>query len=265
MRRDANMALALAIAAMDPAAFRMKRDDAGPLCNKASLVPLEVKADEERPGWIEGYASVFGAVDSYNESVQPGAFKRSLREWKKRKAPIPMLWQHNGSEPIGGWEEYEEDEKGLRVAGPLLLELPKAKEALVAIKARVVTGISIGYFEPPGKNDPYWDPEREGPRRLFEVDLREASVVTFPALREAQLDAIKARIARGERPTLREFEALIQRELGLSRSQAAQIAEGGFKGWLAQEGEAEALDQDRDPIESAIDSSIANLSKPLFS
>jgi HK97 family phage prohead protease len=251
------------IAAMDPAAFRMKRDNDGPMCNKAAHLPLEIKADESREGWLEGYASVFGAVDSYNESVQPGAFKKSLREWKKSKRPIPMLWQHRGDEPIGGWEEFEEDEKGLRVAGPLMLEIPKAREALVAVKARVVSGISIGYFEPPGKNDPYWDPEREGPRKLYELDLREASVVTFPALREAQLDAIKARIARGEKPTLRDFETLIQRELGLSRSQAAQIAEGGFKGWLAQEGDAEA-DDGRDPVEKSIDSLVANLSKPLF-
>lgn len=246
-----------------PNALNLRRD--GGLIYKASHEMLELRAEIETdapPGALSGYGSKFGLVDSYNETIKPGAFKASLREWKKSKMPIPMLWQHYGDVPIGVWTKFEEDEVGLKLEGQLILEIPQAAQALAAIKAKAVTGLSIGYMEVDA--DPWWDPEREGPREVRKLDLRETSVVTFPALREAQLDAVKARVARGERPSLREFERHIQRELGLSRSQAAEIADRGYKDWITREGGPEAFD-DAPQVLRDISQSLESLHTPLFS
>lgn len=216
----------------------LKKASHGDICFKASEDP------DAPPGWIEGYASKFGLVDSYNETVQPGAFKKSLKEWGKRKMPVPMLWQHMSSEPIGGWSEYEEDEIGLKLGGQVDLETQRGREAYSAVKGRYVGGLSIGYFE--RKADPWsWEPTEE-PRRLFELDLRETSIVTFPALREAQIDAVKAAIARGVPLTTRQFESFLREKLNVSRADAEKITRDGYTAWRQRDvGSADPEDSDR--------------------
>lgn len=225
----------LLIPLADPAAYRRKDDETvagGVIQLKASHGALEVKADEENPGQIKGYGSVFGKVDSYNETVEPGAFAKSIKRWKRSKNPLPMLWQHHSSEPIGIWPELDEDDKGLKLDGEIILEVPEGAKAWALAKRKAVTGLSIGYYEV--KADP-WNWESTEPRKLYELDLREVSVVTFPALKEAQIDAVKARMMRGERPTLREFEALLREQGQFSRSEAQEIAALGYKAWLQRE------------------------------
>lgn len=220
----------------DPARFNAKRQDGlSDLQVKASHGELSVKAVADAPeGTIEGYGSKFGLVDSYGESVQPGAFKKSLREWKKRKRPIPMLWQHRSESPIGGWHTYEEDDQGLLMVGLLNLETQRGREAWSDVKAQNVGGLSIGYYEI--RSDPYsYEVSPEQPRKLFELDLRETSVVTFPALREAQIDAVKARLARGEKLSEREFERFLREKLSLSRSDAESISRVGYRAWNQRE------------------------------
>lgn len=249
-----------------PAEGYGRKDREAPLQFKASHDSLLIKAsddDADPEGTISGYGSKFGLVDSYNETVKKGAFRASLAEWRKSKKPIPMLWQHDSGAPIGAWTSYSEDDTGLLLKGRLLVDdVPQAKQALALIKADVVTGLSIGYYEV--EADAYYDPEREGPRVLKKLDLRETSVVTFPALREAQLDAIKARVARGERPTNREFRALIQRELGLSRRDAEEIADLGFKTWLGREAGNRDDDEDEKGAADHLAELNARMSKPLF-
>jgi HK97 family phage prohead protease len=217
----------------DPARFGRKDDGRTDtdLLVKASHGELHVKEDGQ-PGEIAGYGSVFNAVDSYGETVMPGAFAKSLKSWTKAKRPIPMLWQHRSDMPIGVWDTFAEDNKGLKLEGRLNLETQRGQEAWSDIKMKAVTGLSIGFYEV--KADP-WDFAATEPRRLFELDLRETSPVTFPALKEAQIDAVKARLARGERLTIREFESVLREKLRLSRSDAEEIAALGYKAWLQRD------------------------------
>lgn len=237
----------------NPTLFGSKAYDGdSDLLKKAAHGDLSVKAsqDPDAPeGTIEGYGSKFGLVDSYGESVVAGAFKKSLREWKKRKRPIPMLWQHDSRMPIGAWHDFEEDEVGLKLVGLLNLETQRGREAWSDVKAETVGGLSIGYYEI--KADPFsWEPTEE-PRKLYELDLRETSVVTFPALREAQIDAVKARIARGEALTEREFEKFLREKLNLSRSDAETVNRIGYRAWRQREvGQADPGDDAMEEIRS---------------
>lgn len=211
------------------------KSDAAPtdLLVKASHAELEIKA-EGSEGEIKGYGSLFKKVDSYGEMVMPGAFTNSLKAWEKAARPIPMLWQHRSDQPIGVWETFEENAKGLKLAGRMNLETQRGKEAWSDVKMKSVTGLSIGYYEI--EADPFdWSGANTEPRKLIELDLREVSAVTFPALREAQIDAVKARLARGERLTQREFEQHLREKLRLSRSEAEEIATLGYKAWLQRD------------------------------
>lgn len=181
----------------------------------------------EEDGSFSGYGSVFGNVDSYREIVAPGAFLESLKRIKDSGDPLPALWQHRSDEPIGGYDDLQEDEHGLKTTGFLMVnEIPLAAQAHALMKRRVVKGLSIGYYVEKSDYN-----EKTGIRTLVQLDLQEISIVTFPANPDAQIDAVKQKLAEGHLPTLREFEETL-RERGFSRSQAEMIAAGGYKSLL---------------------------------
>src|SRR5258705_12593407 len=103
---------------------------------------LDVKtiADD---GTFTGYASLFGVTDLGGDSVQPGAFTKSLKS--KPAAKIKMLRGHDTSEPIGVWASMEEDARGLKATGRLILTTVKGRETYELLKAGALDGLSIGY------------------------------------------------------------------------------------------------------------------------
>lgn len=183
-------------------------------------------------GKFRGYASVFDVLDSYREKVAPGAFKESLLRIKDSGRTLPALWHHIASQPVGGYDTLTEDERGLYVEGFLLKDdIPQARVAFVTMQRNIVTGLSIGYYV----EEELWN-EKERVTTLTKLDLVEVSIVTFPANNEARAEAIKAKLARGIMPTIRELE-IVLREQGFTRSQAAAIAERGLKAVLDDQGD----------------------------
>lgn len=145
---------------------------------------LRATGDE---GIIEGFGSVFGQEDSYGDVVVPGAFAASLAEHRAAKTMPAMLWQHRQDQPIGVWEEMEEDQRGLRVKGRLAMDVAAAREAYALVKVGAISGLSIGFMT---KEDDY-DP-KTNIRTVRAVDLWEVSLVTFPAAKSARVTRIKA-------------------------------------------------------------------------
>lgn len=188
---------------------------------------LELKTFDAETGAFEGYAAYFNNVDRGNDIILPGAFKRSLEEFKSKNAPIPLLWQHNDIEPIGFIPEYKEDDKGLLVKGQLDLEVQKAREAKSLMKNKVISAMSIGYRATKKSYN-----ASTGIRTLIEVDLKEVSMVTFPMNDNARVHAIKKRIEDGLMPkTIADFERLL-RDVGFSKKNATIVANEGIKGIL---------------------------------
>ncbi len=149
---------------------------------KRAIVPA---AQASLAGIIEGYASIFGVADAGGDIVMPGAFARALARGGARQ--VKMLWQHNAAEPIGVWTAITEDSKGLKVEGRLDLSVTRAREALSLLRAGAIDGLSIGFRTRRATMD-----KATGLRRLFEIDLWEISIVTFPMLAVARVDAVKA-------------------------------------------------------------------------
>lgn len=196
-----------------------------------------VKAD----GRFEGYGSVFNVVDSYREIVAPGAFAESLEQIKLQDRRVPVLWQHWFDEPIGVYEGdlgggigLEEDEKGLKCEGRLLIEDdPLAKRAYAHLKAKSISGLSIGYYVLADS----WD-EKTRIRTLTKLELKEISLVTFPANDDARVEEVRAKLASGETPTQREVEFALREQIGLSREDAEAFAKGGYSALPRRDGAA---------------------------
>jgi HK97 family phage prohead protease len=136
-------------------------------------------------GAVEGYASLFGEVDQARDMVMPGAFTQTLRNRGLRR--IPMLFQHDPSEPVGIWLELREDMRGLWARGRLIPEVARGRELLALVREGAIDGLSIGYRTVRGRIDP-----KTRIRRLYQVDLWEVSIVTFPLLTGARVHAVKS-------------------------------------------------------------------------
>ncbi|NEW91336.1 HK97 family phage prohead protease [Rhodopseudomonas sp. BR0M22] len=135
-------------------------------------------------GSIEGYASLFGEVDQARDMVMPGAFTQTLKQRGLRK--IPMLFQHDPAEPVGVWLELIEDWRGLRARGRLIPDVARGRELLALLREGAIDGLSIGYRTVRGRIDP-----KTRVRRLYQVDLWEISIVTFPLLNGARIATVK--------------------------------------------------------------------------
>ena len=201
-------------------------------CN---LRELKFAADEGAQAMsFTGYGAVFGNVDSYGDVIEAGAFSKFLADVKAGNQPWPaMLSQHGGWQmsaedmtPIGVWTDFSEDGHGLKVEGQLA-DTPRGREmhALMKMSPRpAIDGMSIGYiakeWEPRTKPE---DPKR----RLKRIDLIEVSIVTRPANGKARVESVK------HDWTERDFERLLTRDAGLSRSEALVVINQGFKSLIA--------------------------------
>lgn len=198
-------------------------DPAGALAPSTLDFALNIETkDVSENGEFEGYASIWDEVDLGGDAVQPGAFKEGLAKAKQAGRLIPMLWQHDRREPLGIWLEMEEDSKGLRVKGKLLIESdPLARRAHALLKAGAIGGLSIGYRIPVGGAEE--DEIRRGVWLLKKLDLIEISLVTIPMLTSAKVTRVKGALESGQLPTVREFEGFL-RDAGFPREKAVAIA-----------------------------------------
>ncbi len=148
-------------------------------------MPSTSRVALSQDGVIEGYASLFGEIDQARDMVMPGAFTQTLRQRGLRR--IPMLFQHDPGEPVGIWLELREDFRGLWARGKLIPDVARGRELLALLRSGAIDGLSIGYRTVRGRVDP-----KTRVRKLHQVDLWEISIVTFPLLAGARIDAVKA-------------------------------------------------------------------------
>lgn len=161
-------------------------------------------------GEFSGYASVFGGVDSYGDTILKGAYEETLA-----KGMPKMFFNHDSfSIPVGDWVEAKEDDHGLFTVGKIDLNHKDGPSLYSALKRKAVDGQSIGYKVPPGgatEND-------HGGYDLSRIDLKEISIVNFPSDSEARISGVKAEI--DTITSLREAE-LFLREVGMMSKSTA--------------------------------------------
>ena len=184
-----------------------------------SDVTLKMDGDTGR---FSGYASVFGGVDSYGDTIIKGAFESTLRQNGKPK----MFFNHDWNTlPVGKWLSAKEDDKGLFVEGELTPGLAIAGEVRAAMKHQTLDGLSIGGFLKKGDFE-----DTEGGRIIRKwSNLVEISPVVFPADSAARVDlgSVKGGIdildAIDEVQSIRELEQLLRDAAGLSKRAATAL------------------------------------------
>lgn len=184
-------------------------------------------------GKFDGYGSVFGVKDIYDEIVVPGAFLDSLAMQKAAGRLPAMLWQHRQAEPLGIYTSMDEDSLGLKVEGQLALDTVRGAEAHSLMKMGAISGLSIGYMTREDSFD-----RVTGVLTLKKVDLYEVSLVTFPANDAARVQGVKA-IAGIE--SIRDAEQYL-RDAGMSRKEAVAFI-ARVKGFSQSESDEGAIKQ----------------------
>lgn len=142
---------------------------------------FEIKGADEKKGVVEGYASIFGNIDSDKDMIMQGAFAKTITERgpESAKSRIKHLWQHNSWDPIGIPIELREDDKGLY----FITQFGKdqfSQDKLQQHIDGIITELSIGYNTIKSEDIADQDGNFEY-RKLTELKLWEYSSVTWGA------------------------------------------------------------------------------------
>jgi HK97 family phage prohead protease len=179
-------------------------------------VQLEI---EDQVGVFSGYASKWGGVDSYGDTILKGAFAETLQSNGLPK----MFFNHEWKMPIGKWTSVQEDEIGLFVKGELTPDVSISKDVYAALKHGTLDGLSVGGFVKP---DGY-KTNKSGRVISKWSKLMEISPVVFPADSAARIDitsvkSIDFEALLPECKSERDIEQLL-RDAGLGKWEAMAI------------------------------------------
>lgn len=170
---------------------------------KKMVVPFEIKEFSEEGEFFtfKGYASTFGNVDRGGDVIVQGAFAESINEMKQSGDFLPVVWQHDSSNPLGIYTAFYEDSKGLWVEG----KLPKED---TFVSGRVIPQMKIGSVRKLSIGYSVWMDGgsfeiRDEIRYISKLKLWEVSPVTIPMNNEADITEIKSL----------DFKSLSDREL----------------------------------------------------
>lgn len=144
---------------------------------------LDIKSVNEEERVIEGIAST-PTPDRMGDIVEPmGA---------EFKLPMPLLWQHRSSEPVGNVTFAKPNKNGIpfkakieRIEEPGRLK-ERLDEAWQSVKLGLVRAVSIGF------TINAYEILKEGGWRINEWEWLELSLVTIPAQSEATINTIKS-------------------------------------------------------------------------
>ena len=186
------------------------------------VVPFSVKdiGEDSEFFTFKGYASTFGNVDLGGDKVMQGAFDEHLAEIKESGTVVPCLWQHDHGEPVGVYDVFTPDAKGLFMHA----RLPKADtfvsgRVMPQMKIGSIGKLSIGYGIKDGGSS--WNGKV---RELNNLNLYEASLVTFPMNTAADIVEFKSTdFSELSAVDIRELEKAFKDGIKFSNKEAKQL------------------------------------------
>jgi HK97 family phage major capsid protein/HK97 family phage prohead protease len=152
------------------------------MLNRAYSI-LSIKAVREDERVIEGIAST-PTPDRTGDIVEPMGAKFSL--------PMPLLWQHRSSEPVGNVTFAKPNKNGIPFKAQIAsTDEPgtlkdRLDEAWQSVKLGLVRAVSIGF------TIGAYEILKEGGWRINEWEWLELSLVTIPAQAEATINTVKS-------------------------------------------------------------------------
>lgn len=164
---------------------------------KVKTCPITVKTAGSHEGVDEGvFEAVVAAynVDSVGDRIIPGAFGKTLADWKASGNPIPVIWSHKSDDPdyhIGHVLDAEERKEGLWIKAQIDIDDPRSKAAQVyrLLKGRRVTQMSFAYDEVDAR--PVEKSESGATKELHELKVHEVGPCLIGTNRETALLGVK--------------------------------------------------------------------------
>jgi len=145
---------------------------------------IDLKSISDTRRTFSGIATT-PTADRVGDIVEPTGAEYSL--------PIPLLWQHDSSQPIGQIQEVHASKAGIVIRGEVFKAtesrtlMERLDEAWESLKIGLVRGLSIGFM--PLEAQPLKDKSGIHFKRWSWYEL---SAVTVPANSQATITAIKS-------------------------------------------------------------------------
>lgn len=163
-----------------------------------TLALTEAKVAGDGAGSVEGYCSVFGGVDSYGDTIAPGAYTETLPAFLRDGF---VAWGHDWNFPVAMPTTAYEDTRGLYLTASFHSD-PEAQRARSIVAERLAggksMGLSIGYealeYEYRKVDAPVrgqYGELTDKVRVLTKIKLYEVSLVTVPADEAARVTDAK--------------------------------------------------------------------------
>lgn len=193
--------------------------------------PFKVSTTEDKARTFQGHGSVFddphptsswALPSDYQDIVRPGAFKKTLAQFKKAGTQPAMCFNHDWGHLVGVYTSVAEDGDGLALEGKIAesARQPTGEDLYELCSMGALTGLSIGFAPVKTRID-----DKAKTREILEVDLIEISLATIPGQDSARISDVKS--ADPARLKRQIEEAL--RDVGLSRTEAKAFIADGFK------------------------------------
>lgn len=143
-------------------------------------VPFEIRETEDGGIKVSGYAAVFGERTDiggwFTEEIAPGAFSDAIG-----RDDVVFLINHEGlplARTRSGTLKLEEDKRGLRMETELDGDDPDVRSIVGKMKRGDLDKMSFAFIATRQE----WDDTKEPSHRtILEAELRDVSIVTFPA------------------------------------------------------------------------------------
>ena len=154
------------------------------LIHKTSKFQVKESNDDSRT--VKGYASVFSNLDSDNDVIMKGSFKKTLKEWgPEGKDRVKLVAQHDIGRPVARITELKEDANGLYMEAKFGTHRDGEDYYRMA-KEGIINEFSVG-FVAVDKED-----NEKGGYDIKEIKLYEVSMVTVAANEEAVITDVKS-------------------------------------------------------------------------
>ena len=118
------------------------------MSTQTALAPFETKASNTRDRTFEGLASTFGNVDFGGDTVMPGAYTKTLQEWRTSGRSLPLVDSHDYSSVVrtrlGKLIDARETSGGLWTKWKVF-KTRAGDDLLAMLEDEGIDGLSIGY------------------------------------------------------------------------------------------------------------------------
>jgi HK97 family phage prohead protease len=132
----------------------------------------------DETGHFTGYASVYGVKDSYDSIFDVGSLT-------PEKLPLPLTYQHDFNQVIGGVSVFENRSDGAYVEGDFDLNVARAKEVYSLAKKNIIRGLSHRFS---GSVNEY----KDGVRHITSAKVSEIAFTPQPSNKKAGTTSVRS-------------------------------------------------------------------------